>query len=257
VCAGKEDVVAKEFDVLTGKTALVTGGAHRLGREITLALARAGADVIIHYHRSHQAASRTADDVRELGRRAITLSADLGDTEAIQHMFDTIEGEFERLDILVNSAAVFEPVDFLAMTVAQWDETLDVNLRGPALCAQAAARLMLAGDGGHIVNIADVIGLRPWPRFPHHSVAKAGLIMLTQVLAMRLAPTIQVNAVAPGAVLKPPNMSDERWQAIGAASLLGRPGDAADVAEAVLFLVSSSYITGEVLVVDGGSRFVV
>jgi NAD(P)-dependent dehydrogenase (short-subunit alcohol dehydrogenase family) len=115
---------------------------------------------------------------------------------------------------------------------------------------------MLPRGGGHIVNIADVIGLRPWPRFPHRSVAKAGLIMLTQVLAAALAPTVQVNAVAPGPVLKPPGMSKERWAEIGAASLVGRSGTASDVAEAVLFLVGSRYITGEVLVVDGGSRFV-
>jgi NAD(P)-dependent dehydrogenase (short-subunit alcohol dehydrogenase family) len=115
---------------------------------------------------------------------------------------------------------------------------------------------MLSGDGGHIINVADVIGLRPWARYPHHSVAKAGVIMLTQVLAARLAPKIKVNAVAPGPVLKPPAMSPARWLEIGQNALLERPGQADDVAEAVLFLARSSYITGEVLVVDGGSRYV-
>jgi NAD(P)-dependent dehydrogenase (short-subunit alcohol dehydrogenase family) len=145
----------------------------------------------------------------------------------------------------------------MAMTSAQWDATLDVNLKGPAFCAQAAARLMLPQGGGHIVNIADVIGLRPWPRFPHHTVSKAGLIMLTQVLAMTLAPTIRVNAIAPGLVLKPDGVSEQRWQKMGAASLVGHPGQVADVTQAVLFLVRSRYVTGEVLVVDGGTRFVV
>jgi NAD(P)-dependent dehydrogenase (short-subunit alcohol dehydrogenase family) len=241
---------------LSGKVALVTGGAQRVGRAITLELARAGANLVVHYHRSAEAAVATAEEIETLGRRAITVPADLGQIAAIERLFQTVVREFGRLDVLVNSASVFEPVDFMAMTPQQWDETLDVNLKGPAFCAQAAARLMQTQGGGHIVNIADVIGLLPWPRYPHHSVAKAGLIMLTQVLAAALAPTIRVNAVAPGPVLKPAGMPEERWQAVGAASLLGRPGRAEDVAGAVLFLVSSNYVTGEVLVVDGGSRFV-
>jgi NAD(P)-dependent dehydrogenase (short-subunit alcohol dehydrogenase family) len=241
---------------LSGQVALVTGGAHRVGRAITLELAQAGANLVVHYHRSAQAAAATAEEVETLGQRAITVPADLGRVAGIERLFQTVEREFGRLDVLVNSASVFEPVDFMAMTPQQWDETLDVNLKGPTFCAQAAARLMHTSGGGHIVNIADVIGLLPWPRYPHHSVAKAGLIMLTQVLAAALAPNIRVNAVAPGPVLKPAGMPEQRWQAIGAASLLGRPGRAGDVAGAVLFLITSRYITGEVLVVDGGSRFV-
>jgi len=236
--------------------ALVTGGAHRVGKAIALVLAGAGADLIIHYHRSSQAAEATAREIEALGRRVITIPADLGQVYEIQRLFQTIEQEFGQLDILVNSASMFEALDFMALTPEQWDQTMNVNLKGPAFCAQAAARLMQRRGGGHIINIADVIGLRPWPRYPHHSVAKAGLIMLTQVLAMALAPTIQVNAIAPGPVLKPPGMPEARWQEIGKASLVGRPGEASDVAQAVLFLLRSSYITGEVLVVDGGSRFV-
>jgi NAD(P)-dependent dehydrogenase (short-subunit alcohol dehydrogenase family) len=234
----------------------VTGGAHRVGKTIVLALANAGADIIIHYHRSAQAAEATAREVKALGRQAVTVAADLGQIAGIDRLFQVVERHYGQLDILVNSASVFEPVAFTQMTPEQWDQTLDVNLRGPAFCSQSAARLMPLGGGGQIVNIADVIGLRPWPRYPHHAVAKAGLIMLTQVLAVALAPAVQVNAVAPGPVLKPPGMSEERWEVIGAASLLGRPGRADDVADAVLFLVTSDYITGEVLTVDGGSRFV-
>jgi len=241
---------------LSGQVALVTGGAHRVGKAIALALAGAGADLVIHYHHSAQAAAATVGEIEALGRQALAVGADLGDTVQIEHLFQEIERQFGQLDLLVNSASTFEAVDFMSMTPQQWDETLDVNLKGPAFCAQAAARLMLARGGGQIVNISDVIGLKPWPRFPQHSVAKAGLIMLTQVLAARLAPTIRVNAVAPGPVLKPPGMPDKRWREIGAASLLGRAGRAEDVAQAVLYLARSDYVTGEVLVVDGGSRFV-
>ncbi len=241
---------------LSGQVALVTGGAHRVGQAIALALARAGADVVIHYHRSRQAAEATAHEIAALGRGALPLTADLGDVAQIGPMFQQVAQTFGRLDILVNSASTFEAVSFMDMTPEQWDRTLDVNLRGAAFCAQAGARMMLAQGSGHIVNIADVIGLRPWPRFPHHSVAKAGLIMLTRVLAMTLAPHIRVNAVAPGPVLKPAGMPQERWEEIGQATLLKRPGDSNDVAQAVLFLVGSSYITGEVLVVDGGSQYI-
>ena len=241
---------------LSGQVALVTGSAHRVGKAIALTLAQGGADLVVHYHRSSEAAADTASEIRALGRRALAVAANLGDVAQINQLFQEVEREFGQLDVLVNSASAFEAADFLTMTPAQWDETLNVNLKGPAFCAQAAAHLMLARGGGRIVNVADVIGLQPWPRFPHHSVAKAGLIMLTQVLAATLAPRIRVNAVAPGPVLKPSGMSDERWREIGAASLLGRAGHAADVAEAVLFLLCSNYITGEVLVVDGGSRFV-
>jgi pteridine reductase len=234
----------------------VTGGAHRVGKAIALALARAGADLIVHYRRSAAAAAETADEIRAMGRRVDTQRADLAQPSEIEALFQAVAREFGRLDILVNSAATFEAADFMAMTPEQWDTTMAVNLRAPAFCAQAAARLMLPGGGGHIVNIADVIGIRPWGRFPQHSVAKAGLVMLTQVLAVALAPSIRVNAVAPGPVLKPPGMRDARWAEIGAASLVGRAGGPGDVAEAALYLVGSDYVTGEVLVVDGGSRYV-
>ncbi len=214
---------------LSGQMALVTGSAHRVGKAIALALAREGADVVVHYYRSATAATATAQEIQALGRRTLVEGADLGDAGAIERLFQNVADAWGRLDILVNSAASLEALDFLTMTPAQWDRTMAVNLRGPAFCAQAAARLMLAGDGGHIINVADVIGLRPWTRYPHHSVAKAGVIMLTQVLAARLAPQIKVNAVAPGPVLKPPTMSPARWQEIGQDSLLGRPGQAGDV----------------------------
>jgi pteridine reductase len=245
-----------ESKPLVDKVALVTGAAHRVGKAIALALAQEGANLVIHYYRSADSAAETARAVRALGCEVLTVGADLGEVAGIERLFEAVEAELGRLDILVNSASAFEPVEFMEMTAAQWDRTLSVNLRAPAFCAQAAAHLMARTGSGHIINIADVIGLRPWQRFPHHSVSKAGVVMLTQVLAMSLAPHIRVNAIAPGPVLKPSDMSEERWQMIGAGSLLGRPGQPSDVADAVVFLVGSDYITGEVLVVDGGSRFV-
>jgi pteridine reductase len=146
----------------------------------------------------------------------------------------------------------------LTLTRADWQRTLDLNLTAPFFLAQRAARAMLArapaggAEAGVILNIADLSGLQPWAGFPAHSVSKAGLIMLTQVLAKALAPRIRVNAVAPGLVLKPDDWDEARWQALGARTLLKRPGSSYDVARAILFLVEAEYVTGETLVVDGG-----
>ncbi|HJW84928.1 MAG TPA: SDR family oxidoreductase [Anaerolineae bacterium] len=176
-----------------------------------------------------------------------------------------------RLDILVNSAAIMERQPVLDITPDDWDRTLETNLRGPFFVAQAAARLMLdrpasterrsaldsvhgAGQdaAGCIVNIADVSALRPWPTYIAHTVSKAGLVALTKALAVALAPSIRVNAIAPGAVLKPADWSDERWLTLAARAPLGRPGTPEDVAQAVLYLARSDFITGQLLVLDGG-----
>jgi NAD(P)-dependent dehydrogenase (short-subunit alcohol dehydrogenase family) len=148
------------------------------------------------------------------------------------------------------------------MTPEEWRRTMDINLTGPAFCAQAAARSMRAqgrgsasGGGGVIVNIADLAGLEPWAKYPAHSVSKAGLIMLTKVLAKALAPGIRVNAVAPGPVAKPQGWGDERWHVVGQHTLLKRTGSGYDVAQAVSFLIQQDFITGATLVVDGGSLY--
>lgn len=238
---------------LKGKVALVTGAAHRVGRDIALGLAREGMHLVIHYHTSAGAAQRTLADVRRLSVEAITLQANQSRAADVQALFAQVAAHFGRLDVLVNSAAIMERKPLLDITEADWDRVLSINLKGPFLCAQAAARLMLAQpEGGAIINIADLAGLKPWPSYAHHSVSKAGVIMLTRVLALALAPTIRVNAVAPGAVAKPVDWPDERWQAHGARLPLQRTGSGQDVAEAVVFLLKSDYITGEVLVVDGG-----
>ena len=171
---------------------------------------------------------------------------------------------FGRLDILVNSAAIMERKPVFDITPDDWDRTLDTNLRGPFFVAQAAARLMLEkrpadppSDSGRtasgvIVNIADLAALHPWPSYLAHTVSKAGLVALTRGLALALAPSIRVNAVAPGAVLKPDDWSDERWAQVARGVPLGRSGTPEDVAQAVLYFVRSDFVTGQLLVLDGG-----
>lgn len=240
---------------LADKVVLVTGAAHRLGREIALRLADEGCQVVVHYHRSQTAASETTTEIRRRGAEAYPLAADLSTSSGIRRLFQAIDRSIGNLDFLVNSAAVLEPVDLLQATDLDWEHTIDLNLKGAFFCLQQAARRMRS-DGGAIVNISDVAALRPWKRFPIHSISKAGIEMLTRVAALALAPSIRVNAVAPGLALKPENMPEERWKALARSIPLQRSGGPSDIGEAVVFLLKNEYITGETLVVDGGYRFV-
>jgi pteridine reductase len=236
---------------LEGKIALVTGGAHRVGRNIAQALAQEGCDVVVHFHRSRAEAEATVRELGQAGARAVAVQADLRDPAGINHLFGEIDRLRGRLDILVNSAAILTPVDLLTATYADWASTMDLNLRAAFFCLQAAARRMQPG-GGAIVNISDVAGQRPWRRYPIHSISKAGVDMLTRTAALALAPAIRVNGVAPGPVEKPARMPDDRWTEIGRALPLGRTGSGDDVAAAVVFLLKNDYLIGETIAVDGG-----
>jgi NAD(P)-dependent dehydrogenase (short-subunit alcohol dehydrogenase family) len=240
---------------LQGKTALVTGGAHRVGGAISLALADRGCNVVVHFHTSAALASETASKIEERGAKCLTVQADLSQRSQVLALFETIDQAKWDVDILVNSAAIMEAEDLLSADEDAWARTIDLNLKGAFFCLQQAAERMQA-HGGLIVNITDIAAHRPWPRYPIHSISKAGLEMLTQVAALRLAPNIRVNAVAPGPVAKPASMSQSRWQEITNELPLKRSGDPQDVAQAVLFLVDNDFITGETLFVDGGNRWI-
>lgn len=236
---------------LTGKVALVTGAAGRIGRAIALALGRAGADVCIHYNRSGTHAEITAEDIRALGVRAETVQAELTDVEQIGRMFQAVEGRFARLDVLVNNASVFYPTPLAELSQQQWDELMAVNARAPTFCIQAAARLMR--DGGAVVNLTDISAARPWRRFVAYCAAKAALAAVTVSAAKALASAgIRVNAVAPGVIAPPPGASAESVARLVKPIPLGRKGDPEDVAAAVLFLVQNDYVTGQTINVDGG-----
>jgi len=234
-----------------GKVALITGGAHRVGRVLTLALARAGADIVIDYHTSGADADATARDVEALGRRAIALRADVSIRSDVEHLIDGARSTFGRLDILVNSASLFERTAFEYIREVDWDRVLAVNLKGPFLLSQAAAPLLRADGGGVIVNIADLSAFQAWPSHAHHAVSKAGLVHLTRIMARALAPHVRANCIAPGTVL-PPQTADAATDEDGERRITARAGRAEDVADALLYLVRSDFVTGEVLVVDGG-----
>jgi NAD(P)-dependent dehydrogenase (short-subunit alcohol dehydrogenase family) len=236
---------------IEGKVGLVTGGAHRVGRALVLGLARAGADVAIHYHRSGDAAAETARQVRALGRSAETFQADLADPTAVAALADAVAGSMGGLDVLVNNASLFESGRFRDITVESWDRVMAVNLRAPFLLLQATAPLLEASKGV-AVNVADLAGVQVWPGFPHHGVSKAGLIHLTRVAARSLAPNVRVNCVVPGTVLPPEDYTREQIERSVDRTVLERIGAPDDVVEALLFLVRSEFATGSIVTVDGG-----
>ncbi len=231
--------------------ALVTGGAVRVGRAITLALADAGYDVVVNYHSSEGPAREVATMLEEMERRVWTVQGDLGEPATADALAAAVRDGPGRLDLLVNSAANFHPTPVLDTDADEWDAVHDVNLRGPHLMVRACADLLRSSSGA-VVNIADHMGIRPWVRYGSHSVAKAAVIHLTKVQALALAPDVRVNAVAPGLVLPPEDMDAEALEREVAGIPLGRAGTPQDVAEAVLFLARAPFVTGHLLVVDGG-----
>jgi pteridine reductase len=239
---------------LQGRRALVTGGAVRLGRAIALELARAGADVVIHCHGSRDSADQVAAEIAGLGRRAVVVQADLAVGSEVERAFTEADQEFGNLDILVNNAGIFQRKPFEEISEADLRRMLDVNLAAPFLCAQQAARRMRRAGTGDIVNVVDIGGSSlAWAGYAHYCSAKAGLTMLTRVLAVELAPDIRVNAVAPGAVLFPKDEEPEVRARVLARVPARREGDPEDVARTVRFLVGGPrYITGQIIAVDGG-----
>jgi NAD(P)-dependent dehydrogenase (short-subunit alcohol dehydrogenase family) len=237
---------------IKGKVALITGAAVRVGRAIALELARRGARVVVHYHASELAAHEVVSIIEEVGQPAVALRADLSQSQQVEALVSESLRAFGRIDILVNNAAIFYRTPFLSVSEEDWDRHLDLNLKGVFLCCQAIAPVMLSQGGGCIINIADVAGVRPWAEYIPYCVSKAGVMALTQGLAKALAPTVLVNAVAPGTVLFPENYSEEDKEKVRAAIPLGREGTPEDVARTVAFLAESDFITGAVIPVDGG-----
>ena len=238
---------------LENQVALVTGGARRIGRAITLRLARAGASVVVNYRQSRTEALRTARDAHALGADAVAIRADVSKPSQVRAMFRVTARRFGRLDILVNNAGVFFPARLPQLTERDWDRVLGVNLKGPFFCAQAAAPIMLRQQSGCIINVASLGALRAWPDAMHYCASKAGLVMLTKCLATALGPHVRVNSVAPGDIVFPGDPRLRKRQRLARANLLGRRGDADDVAAAVLFLAAESrFTTGQVIAVDGG-----
>jgi len=236
---------------LEGKVALVTGAARRLGREIAVALARAGCDVAAHFNHSGDDARATVREIAATGRRAELFQADLSDPAQIAAMFASLGEELGRLDVLVNNAAVCERTPLERLTAEQWDAQIAVNARSAALCIRHAVELM--PDGGAIVNITDIAAEKAFPAYAAYCASKAALLALTGSAAKALAGrNIRVNAVAPGVVLWAEGTDEQTKRRVLAQVPMKRPGRPADVAAAVVFLAQHDYITAQSLRVDGG-----
>jgi len=226
--------------------ALVTGAAHRLGKAFALTLARAGYDILLHYHSAEDEARQTQAEIESLGRRVILSQADLTDPVQISSLLS----KFESLSVLVNSAAFMPSGNTESLSIENWDASLDLNLRAPFLLAQACAKKMT--EGGLIVNITDVGAQKTWSRYPSYTVSKAALESLTKILARALAPRIRVNAIAPGFVLQSDIVSAQEWERLINRIPLKRPARSEEIASALEFLLKNAYITGQTIVVDGG-----
>ncbi|MED5220736.1 MAG: SDR family oxidoreductase [Actinomycetota bacterium] len=240
---------------IEGKTALVTGGAKRVGRSITLALARAGANVVINYNSSASEADSTATEAESLGVSALPIQASVGDYDAVGNMVDEAVRRFGTIDVLVNNASMFLADPLPTDDLSIWRRSIDTLVHGPFYCANRVAPVMLENDGGVIIGIGDLSAFEPWPGFAGHAVGKGAVLSLTRQLALELAPRVRANAVVPGPALRPLDYDEEKFERVAADTLLGRWGTPDEMAHAVLFLVEADYVTGEVITVDGGQRF--
>ncbi len=238
---------------LAGSWAVVTGGHVRVGRAISLALARAGMNLIVTYRTSSAAAERAVAEFKTLGVEAQALAVDFEAAEPVVHLAEQI---FARtgasLRVLVNSASVYYETPLGEISAEAWDKVLATNLRAPFLLSQRLGLSMKNNGGGQIVNIGDWAGFRPYRGYLPYLVSKAGIIHMTRVLALELAPEVQVNCVCPGPVLLPEDTTEGEAAAIREATPLQRLGTPEDVARSVLYFVESEFTTGSILMVDGG-----
>jgi NAD(P)-dependent dehydrogenase (short-subunit alcohol dehydrogenase family) len=240
---------------LQDRVAIVTGGGRRLGHALCVRLAREGMHVCIHYGQSHQGACQTLHSVQECGRRGILVQADFLDCQnTAGRVVEAAYQAFGRVDVLVNSAAIFEPSTLASVTYEQFERHLAINLHAPWLLAQAFVQRLQANQQAHIVNILDWRALRPIPGHFSYTVSKAALWATTRLLALELAPRVQVNAIAPGAILPPADADPEYQERLTLRVPLRKMGSTDEVADALIYLLKSNFITGAVIPVTGGEE---
>jgi NAD(P)-dependent dehydrogenase (short-subunit alcohol dehydrogenase family) len=237
---------------LSGKVALITGGAKRLGRRSGLALAEAGADIAITYQHSAREARATVSDLVRTGVRAVAIHCDVTSESSVKAAVREAVGELGALDILINNAANYEAVEFEKISVKQWDAIFASNTRGPYLVTRASLP-WLRRKKGRVINMGSLGGLQPWPSHAHYCSSKAALHMLTKVMAKALAPEISVNAVAPGMIDLGEVAARPFMRRMARQTPMRRNGTGDEIAAAVRFFATGpAFITGQILVVDGG-----
>ncbi len=241
---------------IAGRVALVTGGAHRVGRAVSLALAAAGADVFVHYNRSAGSAEETVAQITALGRRAAHGPADLGDPTVAPSLITDATDALGPVSILVNSASGFPEDTLEDVSLDGWRRTFDVTLAGPVFLTQAFAAALPAGTGGAVVNVTDVKTATPYRRHFSYIVAKGAMDTFTRAAAVALGPEVRVNAVALGVILPPPGEDEAYIERLARRLPLQRPGGTEPVVQTVVALVENDFITGEIVSVDGGGHLI-
>ncbi len=236
----------------SGKTALITGAARRVGRTIALRLAAEGMVVAVHANSSSRAAEMLVAEIRSAGGAARAYDFDLAGSEQAEALARAVLADYPQVDLLVNNASTWPRTPIASLTPEEFDRTLAVNLRSPFLLALALGREMKRSGSGLIVNMLDWSIDRPYPDYVPYGIAKAGLWAATRGLARALAPEVRVNGVAPGTVLLPQGIDEGRAEAIRRAIPMGRVGDPDDIADAIVYLLGAEYATGTILTVDGG-----
>lgn len=238
---------------VSGKVALVTGSSQRVGKQIALTLSEKGARVVIHYNLQREEALDVVKEIESAGGQAISVQGDIRRRSDWQRMREQILRKWQRIDILVNNAAIFYRTLFFEITDRDWDDFQNVNLKGVFLGSQLIGEIMVKNKSGKIINIADVSAETVWQNYIPYCVSKAGVVALTRGLAKALAPYVTVNAISPGTVLLAENYDAAEEQALIERTPLRRVGNPQDIAQTVLFLIEGSdFITGEVIRVDGG-----
>jgi pteridine reductase len=239
---------------LGGQTAIVTGAGVRLGRAMALALAGRGMRLVVHYNASAGPAQEVVEQIESLGGEAFAVQADLGQPHLAPSIVERAVERFGRVDVLVNSAAIFKRGRWDNTTEQNWDRHFDINLKSPFFLTQAFARQVQEGRRAHVVNIADWRGLHPSSGYIAYTLTKAALIAMTQSLAQALAPRIQVNAILPGLILPLAGHGPEGLEAAARDIPARRPGSAVEIVKALLYLLEADFVTGELLHVTGGEH---
>lgn len=237
---------------IQGRTALVTGSAIRVGREICRELARRGANIVVNYRSSAGPAAELVDDLRSLGVDALAVQGDVSRSADVGRIGEEARRKFGKIDVLVNNASIYPRMPLAQTTEADWDESIAVNLKGPYLCCMEFGRRMVENGEGAIVNVTDWAVYRPYKDYLPYLTAKGGIIFMTRAFAVELAPQVRVNVIAPGPIQPPADLDEDERRRAASGTLVGHWGGGQEIAQAAAFLIEADFITGVTLPVDGG-----
>ena len=237
---------------IKGKNIVITGSADRIGKALALGLANEGAHMVIHYNSSPKNARRTIEEIVQSGQKAFAFKADFNHLSQIKRLIDNAKRALGSIDVLINSASLFYPTPMNKIKESQWDNIINVNLKAAFFCSKYASKYMLEQDGGKIITISDIGAILPWKFFSAYCISKAGLIAMTKALAKEFAPSITVNAIAPGNMLPGKNLSSHALTTLKRKTLLNRFGSPQELIECIKFILRSDFATGSIFVIDGG-----